>query len=328
MPARDWKEPLRRLVAWLFRNAARWSAVRSALCWSTTRSTIGRATAGGSSCRAHALALIEAQLRHAGRAYRVVPARDIVEAVASRRRGGRVPLAITFDDDLPSHVGLALPALAKGGHRATFFLTGASLEEPAEFWWERLQRIAARGLDEDTRRRLVEAVGGEPESLPGRDWALALGRAIQQLPLDRLEAADQLLAQLAGPPPAGAGLRTEGVRQLVAAGHEIGFHTLRHLRLPTLDGPQLEQALQQGRDELAAVAGAASPLLAYPFGRANERVAAAGPLARLHPRLQHRAAGGHPGVLSVVAAARRAVVPLTWPLRPPARADREPEVSA
>ena len=279
MRRRDWKEPLRHLVAWLLHTAARWSGRPVGLV--LVYHAVGERQGDGRRelVPPHALARLDAHLRHAGRVYRIVLARDIVEAVAQRRRGGRVPLAITFDDDLPSHVRLALPALAAGGHPATFFLTGAALDEPAEFWWERLQRLAARGLDADTMRRLAEAAGGEPEPLPGRDWPVALGRAIQQLPPDRRDSTDALLIELAGPPPAEAGLRAPEVRQLVAAGHEIGFHTRRHYRLTTLGHARLAQALQEGRDELGAAAGIAPHLLAYPFGRADERVAAA---ARAH----------------------------------------------
>jgi peptidoglycan/xylan/chitin deacetylase (PgdA/CDA1 family) len=275
MPTDDWKAPLRHLVAWLLRAATRWSArpVGLVLVYHAVDNRQGDRRR--ELVPPHALELFNAQVRHAGRAYRVVPARDIVEAVAKRRRGGRVPLAITFDDDLPSHLGFALPALANGGHSATFFLTGAALQEPAEFWWERLQRLATRGLTPDMKRRLAEAAGGDPEPLGDRDWAVALGRAIQQLTPDRQDAVDALLIGLAGPPPADAGLRGPEVRQLVAAGHEIGFHTRRHYRLPTLDGSQLARALREGHHELAVAAGVEPHLLAYPFGRADERVAAA-----------------------------------------------------
>src|SRR5438105_5049867 len=40
------------------------------------------------------------QLEHLRRNYLVVPAAGILEAVKSRRRGQRFPVALTFDDDL------------------------------------------------------------------------------------------------------------------------------------------------------------------------------------------------------------------------------------
>ena len=47
---------------------------------------------------------LDEQLRHLQRNYRVVPATEILEATRSRRRGQPFPVAVTFDDDLESHV--------------------------------------------------------------------------------------------------------------------------------------------------------------------------------------------------------------------------------
>src|SRR5436190_2062129 len=70
-------------------------------------------------------------LRHFRRHYRVVSAGDLLDAVRERDRGEPLPLAITFDDDLASHVTEALPALREAGVTATFFLNGT----PRRFWW-------------------------------------------------------------------------------------------------------------------------------------------------------------------------------------------------
>src|SRR5438034_7988202 len=51
------------------------------------------------------------QLCHFDRHYRVVKAGELLDAVRARERGEPFPLAITFDDDLGSHVREALPAL-------------------------------------------------------------------------------------------------------------------------------------------------------------------------------------------------------------------------
>ena len=67
------------------------------------------------------------QLRHLRRHYHVVPASELLDAVRSRRRGQRFPVAITFDDDLAGHARDALPELQREGLTATFFLGGTSL---------------------------------------------------------------------------------------------------------------------------------------------------------------------------------------------------------
>src|SRR5947209_5838949 len=88
----------------------------------------------------------ERQLGLMRRGFRIVPASQLASAAAERRRGQRLPLAITFDDDLPTHLENAVPILERAGLTAAFYLCGASLERPFAFWWERLQRAADAGI--------------------------------------------------------------------------------------------------------------------------------------------------------------------------------------
>lgn len=190
----------------------------------------------------HGARLFERQLRHLVAWYRVVDATEIHAAVAARRRGGRFPVAVTFDDDLRSHARMALPILERAGLRATFFLCGASLHEPFEFWWERLDRIHPRA---ETWKRLSPA---ECRAAAESDT---------------------------GPVPAGAGMPAEDVRRLVEAHMTIGFHTRRHDPLPGLDDGALAAAMLDGRDELETVAGSPLETIAYPHGAKDERVLSA-----------------------------------------------------
>src|SRR5919201_3920480 len=111
------------------------------------------------------------QLEHLRRHYRVVPARDILGAVRARRRGDRFPAAVTFDDDLASHIREAKPALAAAGLPATFFLTGASLHGPHAFWWEDLQGAIDKRLVGELahvpRGDLEAALEGAPKAIFG-----------------------------------------------------------------------------------------------------------------------------------------------------------------
>jgi peptidoglycan/xylan/chitin deacetylase (PgdA/CDA1 family) len=244
-------------------------------------------------------AVFERQLRHVQRHYRVVQAAELLEAVRSRRRRERFPVAITFDDDLASHVRDALPALRRAGISATFFLTGASLDGPHSFWWEDLQRA----IDDELMA---------PDGLPHVDVGAALERspraildlagAIVRLPPGQRGEVGVALRETVGPPSADNGLRSHDVRALAEAGCTVGFHTLRHDALPGLSDTGLEQAFRDGRDALAAAAAAPIDLLAYPHGKADARVAEAA-----------RAAGFALGFTT----ARGAVTADTDPLRIP-----------
>jgi peptidoglycan/xylan/chitin deacetylase (PgdA/CDA1 family) len=55
--------------------------------------------------------------------------------------------------------------------------------------------------------------------------------------------------------------------ELVAAGWEIGAHTLSHADLSVLDYDSCRAEIEQGRDELQRITGVEVETLAYPFGR-------------------------------------------------------------
>lgn len=218
-----------------------------------------------------ATAVFTAQLEAIARSYEVVRLPDLPSAVQRRAPGARLPVALTFDDDLASHAEIAAPLLERFGLPATFFLTGATLERPAAFWWDDLQVV----FDRDP---------GQLESELGpwrRDQGIhALAGWITGLQPERRAEVAARLHRLAGaqPPP---GLPADRVRWMASAGFEIGFHTLRHDSTLTLDDRGLEKAMTEGRDELVAAAGSAVSTLAYPHGRADARSATAARAAGL-----------------------------------------------
>jgi len=209
----------------------------------------------------HGEAVFERQLRFLARAFRVVDASELPRAVAVRRRGERMPLAVTFDDDLASHLN-ALAILGRHGVRATFFLTGATLQGPAAFWWQRLQHTAR------TEPERVAALCREHDVATLHE----LARKLELLGPTELAAFEERLAAWDDGDP---GLGTEGVQALARAGMSIGFHTRRHRYLPHLPAGALAAAFVEGRAELEELAGRPLSVVAYPHGAADERVAAA-----------------------------------------------------
>jgi peptidoglycan/xylan/chitin deacetylase (PgdA/CDA1 family) len=218
-------------------------------------------------------ALFEAQLEHLKANYDVVAASNVLAAARERRRGQRFPVALTFDDDLRSHLRVAAPILKRAGVSASFFLSGASLERPYAFWWEDLQCA----IDEKVvppelfsvlpTSELKAALGREPRAIHH------VARQIEQLSQDsRRWVADLLRASRPGTE---GGLSAGEVRNLADDGWDIGFHTLRHDPLPSLSDESLERALREGRAELEAAVGADVRLISYPHGKADGRVVAA-----------------------------------------------------
>lgn len=214
----------------------------------------------------------ERQLRHLRSNYHVVAASDLLDAALHRRRGHRFPVSVTFDDDLPSHVHKAMPILRRLGVPATFFLCGASLDRPFTFWWERLQRATDEGVGRPWE--LVAAALGPQSGMVFRDIH-GVASAIERLaPSERDEVAASL-GDLLGDDPEDSGLRGPDVRALAEAGFEIGFHTVDHHPLTTVEDEALLAALTTGRGRLSAAAGTPVTIVAYPHGKADVRVAEA-----------------------------------------------------
>lgn len=237
----------------------------------------------------HGEQLFESQLRYLAAAFRLVDASELPAAVAARRRGERFPAAVTLDDDLASHVTVALPILERLGIKATFFLTGATLQGPRSFWWQRLQRLA----QSDPQRLTELSLGAAPADAPLALHELA--RRVEQLDPTARRAFEERLGDGDGD----AGLRAEDVRALGEAGLAIGFHTRGHHYLPLLPDDELARAFEEGREDLEELAGRPLTAIAYPHGAADARVAAAA-----------RAAGFEIGFTGVPRAVRAADDPL------------------
>ena len=203
--------------------------------------------------------------------YRVVSASHILE-VAVGGRNEPVPVALTFDDDLDSHLEVVAPILLQRGLPATFFV-GPPLPAGAAFWWEDLQALADGGelpsrLDSLPGMDLGPVARREPNAIH------ALGRTIESLPADERDAVADELHRLAGRSTRRR-LDGQGMAALVEAGFELGFHTARHYLLTTLDDVRLDRELTDGREVLSEISGKPITTMAYPHGKADARVAQA-----------------------------------------------------
>jgi peptidoglycan/xylan/chitin deacetylase (PgdA/CDA1 family) len=204
--------------------------------------------------------------------YRVVPASKLLDAARRRRRGERVPVALTFDDDLYSHLDVVAPILRCGGFSATFYV-GPPLAGGASFWWQDLQALADGGglpprLDSLPEADISPVARREPRAIH------ALGRTIESLPPGRRDEVAAELHALAGSSTRPR-LDAEAMAALVDQGFTLGFHTAHHYELTTLDDERLAHELTGGREVVERIAGARVTTIAYPHGKADARVARA-----------------------------------------------------
>jgi peptidoglycan/xylan/chitin deacetylase (PgdA/CDA1 family) len=205
------------------------------------------------------LRLFNAQLRHHKRRYHVVALTDLQTAVVRRRRWRRLPLAITFDDDLLSHVTIAAPSLRELGVAATFFVAAHGESRPIAYWWETVQEAFRQG------------VGVTSAASATTDLA-TVARSVQQLaPHER----DVLIAELGSQVRISGrdgGLDERDVATL-AADATIGFHTRGHYVLTKLQADELERELVRGLSDLRRASQQAVTAIAYPHGEADRRIA-------------------------------------------------------
>jgi peptidoglycan/xylan/chitin deacetylase (PgdA/CDA1 family) len=206
-------------------------------------------------------ALFASQLALLTHHYKLVPASALLVATAARRIGGRIPVAITFDDDDHTHPTTAAGLLREAGAPATFFVNAESLDEPRPLWWQQLQRA----WDEhkiDTE--LLGMVGLPPG--PERHRLGRIGSAITQLRPDQRERVREAMRARIGDDPALDGLARGELEKLAKDGFELGCHTTRHDFLPVLTPEELDESVRSGRDGIEEVAGRPVRVFAYPSG--------------------------------------------------------------
>jgi peptidoglycan/xylan/chitin deacetylase (PgdA/CDA1 family) len=213
--------------------------------------------------------LLEQHVRFLTRRFEIVPLDVVVAALEGRReiRGGEV--ALTFDDGLRTNVTLAYPILARHRAPATFFVCPGLVEEGRWQWGHELRaRLALLPAAEWT-----EAVG-----IDGRNPVEALRAA---RPAERLRAEERLRELTPGFAPTAAQrldldvASWDELRSLDPEVVSIGSHGMTHVPLIGLDDAALEHELRASRLLLAERLQREVPILAYPYGFADERVRAA-----------------------------------------------------
>jgi peptidoglycan/xylan/chitin deacetylase (PgdA/CDA1 family) len=211
------------------------------------------------------------------RSFRVLPLRHAVQALAQGRLPSRA-LAITFDDGYADNAEVALPLLRKHGLVATFYVSTGFLDDAPCMWndviIEAVRAASVRGADFPEIGARVVAF----DNIQARQQAIELliNHAKYLPPSERASFVEQLPRRLGvGTALPTLMMRSSQVRELHAAGMEIGAHTVDHPILTSLDIDGARRQISQGRDRLAEIIDAPIETFAYPNGKPGRDYAAA-----------------------------------------------------
>jgi peptidoglycan/xylan/chitin deacetylase (PgdA/CDA1 family) len=223
-----------------------------------------------------------AQVRFLRARCRLVTAGEVAASVAAGEPLLPRSVAITFDDGYEDNFTEALPVLQRYAAQATFFLTAGWIGTGKMLWWDKLHdyirqaaELGARPQDYERLPRPVAAVLARADLRTRATVARFEGdlvAALRELDLSPEELDDRVehIAASLGAEEARDELYRpmswDQVRQLRAAGMEIGSHTMTHARLPIVPVERAFEELEQSRKTIGRELGQPVSLLAYPAG--------------------------------------------------------------
>jgi len=219
-------------------------------------------------------ARFDQQLGWLKRWFQVLP----LDEAARRLTEGSLPAraaALTFDDGYADNHGLALPLLRRHGLPCTFFIATGFLDG-GRMWndslIEAVRRSTLPGLDlRGLSGRQGQDLGRhELGALPQQRRALIdvlLPQVKYLAPEPRLRLVEQIAQRAEVALPDNLMMSTAQVRDLHAAGMQIGAHTRSHPILASLSETEARDEIAYSKRTLEQMLGAPVGLFAYPNGR-------------------------------------------------------------
>lgn len=198
------------------------------------------------------VAVFEAHLRTLAGHYRVVPLSDVARRLRAREPFVPGSVALTFDDGYLDNATLAAPLLARYGLKATFFVTTGFLDGTHRPWWFDLRRLLHRAGHAEFARAAIEAER-DLKNLADEERSARLVEGFSRV---GASAGD----------PVRPMMTWEHVRALVAAGHEIGLHTVSHPSLGHETPARIEREIYDAAARIRKECGVEPVLFAYPYG--------------------------------------------------------------
>jgi peptidoglycan/xylan/chitin deacetylase (PgdA/CDA1 family) len=201
--------------------------------------------------------------------FNVLPLPEALARLHSRSLPPRA-VSVTFDDGYADNLLVALPIMRARGVQPTIFVATSYLDGGIMFndaITEAL-RVAPRRFDlSDIGLGVIEL--GDHESR-----RMAIGRLIGELKYrpasERRSLAMEIVSRAQSDIPRDLMLTTSQVRELRAAGVDIGAHTATHPILSRLEPAAAREDMARGKEVLEGILGEPVRHFAYPNGRPDE----------------------------------------------------------
>jgi peptidoglycan/xylan/chitin deacetylase (PgdA/CDA1 family) len=201
--------------------------------------------------------------------FNLVPLR---EGLRGLRDGTLPPRAacLTFDDGYADNAEIALPILQRHGAPATIFVASGFLDG-GRMWNDTVIELVRRAPDEVDLTRAGFGVL-RLASVAERQAAIGtLLNKLKYLPLAQRHDHVELLRELVPVAlPDDLMMTSTQVRQLHAAGIEIGGHTVNHPILARLSSQEARREIADGKEALEALVKAPVRSFAYPNGKPGQ----------------------------------------------------------
>ena len=191
-------------------------------------------------------------------------------------------IALTFDDGYKDNYSIARDILFEHGIPATFFFFFFHLKQNIDYWWDTLHNHVRRyKVDFHNWVSMQKEFADRPSILaevPEDDsswdvWARYLVRWLNDLGYEfRIHFLDRMVAEF-GVKNGQCLMTWDEVRQLHKLGFEVGSHALSHEPLTQLGQDRVKAEVEQSKEALEEVLGAAVPGFSYPRGAWDERCA-------------------------------------------------------
>lgn len=213
--------------------------------------------------------LFEALLRFLQRHFTILPLSEAL-SLLEKGRLPRASLSITFDDGYRDNATLAVPVLQSLDLSATFFIASGYLDG-GRMWNDSLIEAVRLWPGEEMNLNHIGLGRHRLGNLDRRhDVAQTLIRQCKYLPEgERADKVAAVAGQVEGLPD-DLMMSTDQLKQLAAAGMEVGGHTRSHPILTRLSVEQAREELAAGRDDLEGILGEKVALFAYPNGRLGQ----------------------------------------------------------